>query len=177
MSNDSVSMLRLLFAISQGQIDHDVSDGERDFDRMMQDTKASKLERRTNNEPKVEARYYHKQLVRAKVLLSRENTPEEYTLFFATMAANSIAEEAVSVALKNGRLAELGHRMDEIQMRVGLEDDECWLVGEGPDDYQVVSNESEELYEKVHDTVFTTVLRRYRLNSNSFGFKCLLEDH
>jgi hypothetical protein len=164
MSSDPAAMLRLLFAIPQTQIDHDAAEGERDFDRLIQETYASHLEHRDNKEPKVAAEYHHKQMVRAKVLYHRENLPEEYKLFYAAMAANKIAEEAVSVAHEQGRLAELGRRMDEIQKREELQDDEFWPIGEGPADYQELSNESEELYDKVRDTVFTTVLCRYRLN-------------
>lgn len=163
MLDHPAAMLRIFFAISQAQIDLDVADGERDFDRLMQDTYASHLEQRDNEDSRIEAHYHHKQMVRAKVLHGRENLVEEFRLFLVSMAASRIAEEAVSVAHKNGRLAELGCRMLEIHRRESLQDEEFWPIGEGPDDYQRLSDESEELYEKVHDTVFTTVLRRYRL--------------
>jgi hypothetical protein len=69
----------------------------------------------------------------------------------------------VSVAHEQGRLAELSRRMEDIRKSEGLQDDEFWPIGKGREDYQELSKESEELYKKVRDTVFTTVLRRYRL--------------
>jgi hypothetical protein len=85
-------------------------------------------------------------------------------LYFAAMAVHSIAEEAVSVADEQGRLAELGSRMDEIQKREGLQDDEFWPLDESPEDFRQLFSESEELFAKVYDAVFTTMLRRYHLD-------------
>jgi hypothetical protein len=81
------------------------------------------------------------------------------------MPADLIAEQALDRAHQQGRIAELGRQMEVIQRREGLGPDECCLIGDGPEDYQQLSNESEELYDKVHDTVFTTVLRRYHLGA------------
>src|SRR5216110_1311163 len=94
MSNDPAAVLRILFAIPQSQIDRDVAAGEQDFDHLMQGTYASHLEQRGSKDPRVTARYHHKQMVRAKVLRSRENVLEEQKLYFASMAAHGIAEEA-----------------------------------------------------------------------------------
>ena len=162
MSDDPAAVLRLLFAITRGQIDSDVAAGEKDFQRLMEDSDAEQLE--GGETPEEMARYHHKQMVRAKVTQSRKHLREEFKVYFAAMAAHGIAEEAVSVADEQGRLAELGQRMDEIQEREGLQDDEFWPVGEGPEDFRQLCNESEELIAKVHDTVFTTMLRRYHLD-------------
>jgi hypothetical protein len=96
-------------------------------------------------------------------MANQENLREEYKLFYAAAAADRIAEEAVSVAHEQGRLAELSRRMEDIRKSEGLQDEKFWPIGEGREDYQELSKESEELYKKVHDTVLTTVLRRYRL--------------
>jgi len=162
VSDDPAAVLRLLFAIAKSQIDRDVAEGEKDFQRLMEDSDADQLEGDKNLEDM--ARYHHKQMVRAKVTQSRKHLRDEFKLYFAAMAAHGIAEEAVSVADEQGRLAELGHRMDEIQEREGLQDDQFWPVGEGPEDYQQLCSETEELFARVYDTVFTTMLRRYHLD-------------
>jgi hypothetical protein len=162
VSDDPAAVLRLLFAIPQKQIDRDVAEGEKDFQRLMEDSDTSTIEK-TNN-PEEEARHHHKQMVRAKVMRSRKSLQEEMKLYFAAMAVHSIAEEAVSVADEQGRLAELGARMDEIQKREGLQDDEFWPLDKGPEDFQQLFSESEELFAKVYDAVFTTMLRRYHLD-------------
>src|SRR5580704_9875992 len=130
MSDDPAAVLRLLFAISQKQIYLDVAEGEKDFQRLMEDAGDSHLESDDGKTPEEVARHHHKQMVRAKVMRARKNLQEEIKLYFAAMAVHSIAEEAVSVADEQGRLAELGARMDEIQKREGLHDDEFWPLDE-----------------------------------------------
>jgi hypothetical protein len=164
MSDDPAAVLRVLFAIPQSQIDRDVADEERDFDKMVQEIRTSFAEQQESKDPQATAHYHHKLMVRAKVYHSRTEIQEDHKLFFASLVAEDIADDAVSVAYESGRLAELARRMDEIQKREGLQDDEFWPIGEGPDDYQELSDESEELLDKVRDTVFTLLLRRYGLN-------------
>lgn len=159
MPHDPAAVLKLFFAIGQRQIDRDVAEGQRDREKMLAEGSASLAKLRDSNDPQLMARHHHEQLVRAKVLRSQDDLREECRLYFAYMAADRITDEAVTVAFGSGRLAELGRQMDEIQQREGLTDTEFWMRGEGPDDYEQLSQQSNELYEQVYDTVLTTVLR------------------
>jgi hypothetical protein len=163
MSPDSAVMLKQFFAISPGEIARDVADAERNWDKVLADASAKLAQQRDDRDAEAVAKRHHEQLVRAKVIQSQAAVPEPCRLYYAMMAAERIAEEAVTVAYGSGRLSELGRQMDEIHQREGLSEDEYWPRGTGPEDYQKLSNESEELYEKVYDTVVTTVLRRYLL--------------
>jgi hypothetical protein len=163
MSADSAAVLRHLFAIHPSQIDRDTAEGHRDVEELMEVTAESLLGQRDSADPEVVARYLHTNMVRAVVARSLGTFSEGFTLFFSASAADAIAEEAKLVALGGGRLAELGLRMDAIRRREGLAEDESWPVGEGPIDYQDISDESSALFTKVYDTTFTTVLRRYDL--------------
>lgn len=163
MSKDPAAVLRILLAIPQRAINQDLLEAEKDLIRLVDGTFSSHLRNRKNRDPEVSAEHYHKQMIRGKALQSMDTLHEDHKFIFAVMPAEEIAEEAVSVAHQRGRLAELGRRMEEIQIREGLQDDEFWPIGEGPEDYQALSEESEGLYESVHASVFTTILRRYRL--------------
>src|SRR5687768_15487687 len=112
MMDDPAVVLRLLFAIPESQIARDVGEGERDFDKLMDDACASHLEQGANMDPHAAAGFHHRQMVRAKVLRWHEDLAEEYKLFFVSMAATNIAEEAVGIAYETGRLAELSQRMN-----------------------------------------------------------------
>src|SRR5262245_33637555 len=122
MMNDPAVVLRLLFAIPASQIARDVAEGERDFDKLMEDGLAYHLEQHDSKDSHAAARFHHQQMVRANVIHSREDVAEEYRLFYVSMAATGIAEEAVMAAHETGRLAELGRSMNEIEKREGLQD-------------------------------------------------------
>jgi len=64
-----------------------------------------------------------------------------------------------------GRIGQLTRQMMEIEQREGLKENDYWLIGEGPPDYQAASAESSMLQTRVEETVFLHVLRRYRFNA------------
>lgn len=163
MTEDRAEMLRILFAIPQSQIDRDIAAGQEDFQRLVEQTRTISVQYRDSNDPKIAARHHHQQMVQGKVARRLDALPEEYRLFLVAMAADEIAEEAVCEAHDKGRLGELGRQMDEIRKREGVHQDHHWVTG-GPADYQEACQESEQLFDKVHDTIFTTLLARYRLD-------------
>ena len=163
MFHDSTEVLRILLSIPEKQIRQDVLDGELNFERMLDETAASTMAAHDSKDARVVALNLHQQMVRAKILQSREYLPPEIRLLYAVLPAETIASEATSVAQTKGRLGELNEKMEEIAEREGLEDGEYWLIGEGPDDYEVLSSESDQIFQQVQDTVLTTILRRYEL--------------
>ncbi len=165
MVYNPAEVLRLLLAIPQKQIRHDIADGERDFDRLMETAVASHQTKQGSEDPELFAKSFHWQLVRANVLQQRDDIPAEVRLFYAAKPADIIAEQACDIAHEKGKLAKLSSGMDEIGRRDGLAEDQYWPLGEGPDDYQAFSAESDELFEQVRATVFVTILRRYYLNA------------
>src|SRR3954470_17833309 len=76
MSDDSAAVLRILLAISQKQIDSDIADGERDFDRLIEQSQAAHRAQRKNKDPELTAKYHHLQLVRANLLQQHPNFSE-----------------------------------------------------------------------------------------------------
>jgi hypothetical protein len=165
MDVDPAAVLHTLFAITRERIDRDVGEGERDLDAIMTDTDGYTIEERYESEdPHVMAEHFHRQMARAKVIRSQEAIPEEQKVFFAALAAEHIAEEAVGIAGDKGRLAELSRLLEEIRIREGLDDDDFWQIGEGPEDHEELEREWEKLAEKVRDTITAYTFRRYRLN-------------
>lgn len=163
MFHDSAEVLRILLAIPEKQVRQEIIDGEQNFDRMLDETFASSMAARESQDAAVVARALHRQMVRAKVLQKREAIPAEVRLFYAALPAETIAGEATSVAQTKGRLGELTDRMEEIEEREGLDEGEYWAIGEGPEDYEVLSSQSEQIFMQVQETMFTTILRRYEL--------------
>jgi hypothetical protein len=160
MSDDPSAMLKILFAIPQGRIDRDLAAAAQDPLGCLKGAL-----NRDNKEPQFMAEFHHQQMVQAKVIRLLDYLPEAYMLFYAAMAAEEIAEEAVGFAHDKGRLGELGRQMDEIRERGGFGEDHYRALGEGPADYRTLTLESDRLYDSVHGTVFTTLLRRYHLNN------------
>ena len=58
-------------------------------------------------------------------------------------------------------LAEISVRMNAIQKREGLDDDEFWPIGEGPEDWEKLSDK----YSQVLNEKFEKTLREFNLNS------------
>jgi hypothetical protein len=164
MSDDPAAMLNHLFAIPQKVIDAAIAEGELDPVRVINQTYANHLEMKGEKNPALVAEYHHKQMVRARVIRHWDRLPEEARIYMAGMIANVIAEDAVMLAHDKDTLSALNQQIREIEKREGLEEGEYWPIGEGPEDYQRLNREATALYDKVHDTVFTTVLRRYQLD-------------
>jgi hypothetical protein len=76
MSGDSAGVLKHLFAIPQKQIDADIADADRDFDRMMEETSIAHKAQRRNQDPEATARFHHMQMVRAKALQVATASPK-----------------------------------------------------------------------------------------------------
>lgn len=156
--------LKAFFAIPKERIAHDLAHADANFDRLIQEIQASRAIPRKQRTPEIEAEEYHRQMLRGHALRSRPGLTEAQRLFFIVYPAEMIAENAMFAPHEQDRRAVLSQQMDAIKKREGLTEDQDYLIGEGPEDYQALSRESEELYDKVRDTVLVEVLRRYQIN-------------
>ena len=75
-------------------------------------------------------------------------------------AVERVHEKRWFAGLYNSDLADLGARMDAIRQREGLNDDEYWRIGQGPEDWE----ELNEQYSQVMDVKFEEALREFGLN-------------
>jgi hypothetical protein len=112
-------------------------------------------------------------MVAAKAVYLREGLDREAKLFFVSMAANSVAQEAPQAAQESGRgrMAEIDQKIEDIRTREGLTDDDDWTIGEGPVEYRELVAEYEQLSGNINDTVFASVLRRYGLSEYADMFE------
>src|SRR5262249_46438578 len=92
------------------------------------------------------------------------NLTEAERLYYVVYPAESIAECAMFVSHERDRREDLSQQMDAIKKREGLAKSEDYMIGDGPADYQGLSREREDLYDKVKYTVMIEVGKRYGLN-------------
>jgi hypothetical protein len=96
----------------------------------------------------------------------------ELRTFYAAFGAGHVAQDAEMVAADKDTCAELSSRMDAIRRREGLAKDEFWVMrDEGPQDYRDLSEEFGRVLERVADTVFLFVLRRYQMHEQADLFE------
>ena len=102
----------------------------------------------------------------------RDAVASELKTFYAAFGAGHIAQDAEMVAADKDTCAKLSSRMDVIRRREGLADDELWAMQhEGPQDYRELSDEFGRVLERVADTVFAFVLRRYHMDEHADLFE------
>jgi len=167
MSLNSSEILRHLYSVSRSQIRRDIADCKLQLRSVTQADFLTILveESLSDHLPEDVASTFHRRMVRANVVNKMNTVAEALRLFCVALATNDIATHAVFAAEKVGRLAELSRMMDEIEEREGMGEDEYWLMGAGPADYQPLSKESDELYDLIFDTAYVTALRRYDLDA------------
>jgi hypothetical protein len=161
MSTNTALALKHLFARSRHQIQRDIHEPGGVSPRS---PSAGPDLSQLHDDPLALADDYHQRMVRGRLHWSRKDLPYDVRLYLATRPAMLIADHAAEIAYDHGRLATLCQRLDEIELREGLQHDEYWPLGEGPDDYQQAQQECDELHRRVTDTVFTSILRRYQLD-------------
>ena len=115
--------------------------------------------------PENRAAYFHNRLLQASIIARSEYIHEDVALFTALNAAEKVAENAISTSYgKEGRLKEISDEIDKIQAREGLDEEEYWPRGEGPDDYKKLIAESDVLHENIRSTMLDHILRKYRFS-------------
>jgi len=121
--------------------------------------------------PETDARLAHLLMVQAHKLCQGDKLPPEIKTFYAAISADRIASEAVTVAMDKGELAELSASIDAVRRREGLTGDEEWRLGEGPADYRQLEAKAGRVIDRITDTIFAYMLRRYRLEEHAELFE------
>lgn len=86
--------------------------------------------------------------------------PPSYSFFLQVYAAETVHERRILDGLYNSELEEVTDRMDAIRQKEGLDNDEFWPIGEGPEGW----DELEVEYSQVLDTKFEDILREFSLD-------------
>lgn len=114
-----------------------------------------------------EARIAHLMMVQAHELCRAPGVLPEFKMFYAAFGTGNIVQLAETVAMDQGRLAELRRQMDEIRRREGLSPDEDWFHQGGPPDHRTLEAEADALGDRIVDTVLIAVLNRYGLTEQA----------
>lgn len=101
--------------------------------------------------PESEGESYHRRLLLGKKMSLSSRLPADLVLFSATVTAHEIAELSCSAATGTGMLSNLTRQLDD------------WKEEGDEMTYSSVILQSEALLERVHDSVFLEILRRYEL--------------
>ena len=146
---DASEILKAFFGISPQRVEREIEDLEsmagllrsleRDFARVTWPTARDLAES------------FHRRLLLGKKVTLKSQLPPDLILFSATVSAHRIAELSCSLATGRGRLSELAGHFEILEESGELD-------GKAPD--VLLSN---ELLEKIHDSVFLEILHRYDL--------------
>jgi hypothetical protein len=165
MFTDPAEALRMFLHIPQSEIDRDLASASTNLESIIGDIRAFLATSHAERPPLQEAQYWHNLMLQAHALQQNSNVPEDMAIFYVGFAARQIVNAACMEAHSKGRLDDLNRELRGIEEREGLDDDEFWRLGEGPDDYQALSAESESLFSRVEDTIMGHTLNQYRLGS------------
>lgn len=167
MKQNPAQILALLYAIKPETIARDLRQTEDQLRAV-----ATSLARLTDIEftqrsPADEAQIAHLMMVQAHELFRSVHVLPEFKVFYAGFGVGNIVQMAETVAMDQGRLAELCHQMEDIRRREGLAPEEDWLYQRGPADHRTLEEEAMELGTSVADTVMISVLNRYGLQEQA----------
>jgi hypothetical protein len=172
MSRNPSQTLKLLFAIEQAEIDRDLERAKKDLLSLANEISALLAIPFNAKTPRTDARLAHLLLLQAHELSRRAAMAPELRTFYAAFGAGHVAQDAESIAADKDMCLELTKHMDAIRVREGLKEDELWVTtDEGPEDYRRLNEEFGRVLERVADTVFTFVLRRYRIDEQADLFE------
>ncbi|PYL74515.1 MAG: hypothetical protein DMF26_10700 [Verrucomicrobia bacterium] len=167
MSRDPAKTLSILFAINQDLIDSQLNQAANDITRVRDEISsllAIPFDAKTSES---DARLAHLLLVQAYILCQRVGIPQELKTFYAAVGAGGLVQDAELAADDKDTLARLSAEMTAIRRREGLADDEFWMRGEGPPDFEALEAEYGRIIEKIEETVFVFALRRYHLDAEA----------
>jgi hypothetical protein len=151
--------LDLFFAISTEKRRRDIATAPNDFRSVGERIKSFLAIPRALRSAASIAAFYHDQLLQSIGLASHSHKDDDITFFFVVSAAESVAEAACMYSAgDNGRLKELHAQMAQIEKAHGRE---FFFRNEGPEEFQALSEASEELYERIHDTIVGHILDNY----------------
>lgn len=112
--------------------------------------------------PKEDAKALHYRLLQSHIFASSPGLHQDEVLYFVCLVASQVAEDAVMVEHQSARtLNAIMDQIEDIRRGEGMDDDEVWPLGDGPNDYRRLSKDYDALAEKIHETVFLHVLQLY----------------
>lgn len=155
-------MLEEFLRISENDIVRDIEHARNNLTSIVNEIQALKNQSQQISAV-LEARLAHLNLILAHEISCQEILPTEALVFYAAFAAGEISQHAEMVAASKDTCAVLSEQIDAIRHREGLASDEFWLLNEGPSDYRDLEEKFSLVLGGVSDTVFSFVLRRYRL--------------
>ena len=167
----SSQTLAILFAIDQSVIDRDLADAEENFDAVIEEIQALLVIPPKSKTPEKAARLAHLMMIQAHEVCDDEDAPPEIKAYYAWFGAEQTVGEAENAAPGKDNLADILARIEAIRQREGMAQGEYWEPGDGPADFQELDDEFEKVLARIRDTVFTFVLRRYRLDQQADLFE------
>jgi len=172
MSKTPSETLQILFAMQEDAIDRDLQRAEDNILAVANEISSLLAIPFDAKTPTTDARLAHLLMVQARELSRRDRLAPEVRTFYAAFGAGHVAQDAETVAADKDTCAELSARMDTIRRREGLAEGEFWeMQHEGPQDYRDLTNEFGRVLERVADTVFAFVLRRYQMQEEADLFE------
>jgi hypothetical protein len=169
MPANDAEIIRYLFGLPQSQIDADLTAA--DADDLLDELLAFQKVPPAEQTPDRVALNYHKRLLQASAFQKNPEVPEDARFYLAAITATNLADEVATAAFQNERLAELTREMKKIEEREGLKPGEFWKIGEGPEDYGVLTDESDRLHAEFTDSIFLEALRRYHFDEVAKTFQ------
>jgi len=167
MSNNPAGMLAIFLSIDPKVITRDLQESKGQLRRVIDTISSLRAVHHKNRTPEIEAKVSHFMMIQAYELANMPHIEAEFKTFYASFGAGDVVQNAEESAFNKGKLAELSRKMEEIRMREGLADGEYWYRHKGPADHRVLEMESEDIAEKVAETIFVHVLRRYSLSEQA----------
>ena len=170
-AQSSSQTLAILFAIDQSVIDRDLADAEENFDAVIEEIQSLLVIPPKSKTPEKTARLAHLMMIQAHEVCQDEDAPPEIKAYYSWFGAEQTVSEAENAAPGKDNLADILARIETIRQREGLAQGEYWESGDGPADFQELDDEFEQVLARIRDTVFTFVLRRYRLDQQADLFE------
>jgi hypothetical protein len=156
--------LAILLGLPQQAIDFDLQNARDENQSIAREISILEKTPRSARTAEANARIAHLKMIQAYMVCDSEDVLPEFKTFYAALGASGIIENVETVAANKDSLADLAGQMDAIRQREGLTADESWGAAKnGPVDYRGLSDAYGRVLERIGDTAFIFVLRRYRL--------------
>ena len=171
MIEEATKILDCFFKISEKQITKDLKRVEDNIELIQEEVNALHAIDYKLRSPDNEAQLLHLSLIKAYELCRLPHVAQEVKTFYAGFGAGHVMQNAEQAAHNKDSLKNLNDKMNEIRLREGLSDDEYWHRGEGPDDYEKLEAQYEEISEGIENTIMGYALCRYRLAESADLFE------
>lgn len=160
---DAESRLSYLLALEQVEIDAAITRYQGHLADLIEEIRRLLSRPRAQRTAEEEARIAHLRMIQAHAFNEDETLPIEVRTFYAALAVEKIAQDAVLAASGKGTVAQLERQMEEIRSREGLSGHENWPGEEAPHNYRHLAGCREELLKDIEHTLVAFLLRKYRM--------------